>query len=191
MLNTGKNLKIFVSKGLNVKVVPSNFKEDLDKATFKSPIDYVVEYSRLKALDVVEGIKSRDDWLFLVGADTVVVVDGRIHEKPSDREDAFKIIKSLSSRSHMVYTGVTLVKKTSTDLKWHSFYEGTEVTMAELSDDVIRAYVDTGEPLDKAGAYGIQDLGATLVKSIKGDFFNVEGFPAHRFAIELTKFLVD
>lgn len=120
------------------------------------------------------------------------MVDEKIYEKPADKEDAYRIIKNLSNRSHMVYTGVTLVKKkmlTMNDLKVHSFYEGTEVGMAELSDDVIRAYIETGEPLDKAGAYGIQDLGATLVKSISGDFFNVEGFPAHKFALELTKFL--
>lgn len=115
----------------------------------------------------------------------------KIYEKPFDKEDAFKIIKELSNRKHVVYTGVTLVKKSSDgdELKVHSFYEASEVLMADLSDEVIKAYIETGEPLDKAGGYGIQDLGATLVKSINGDFFNVEGFPAYKFSIELTKFL--
>ena len=119
-----------------------------------------------------------------------MVMDDKIYEKPVDKEDAFRILKLLSGRSHMVYTGVTLVKKIAPDeLKSHSFYEGSEVRMAELSDDVIKSYIETGEPLDKAGGYGIQDLGATLVHSINGDFFNVEGFPAYKFAIELKNFL--
>lgn len=120
-------------------------------------------------------------------------MDETIYEKPADAEDAFRMLKSFSNRTHMVYTGVTLVKPNheggDDEFKLHSFYEGSEVRMAELSDDVIRAYIETGEPLDKAGGYGIQDLGATLVHSIKGDFFNVEGFPAYKFSIELRKFL--
>jgi septum formation protein len=134
--------------------------------------------------------QSQEDWLLIIGSDTIVVMDEKIYEKPADKEDAFRILKLLSGRSHMVYSGVTLVKKTKeSSLQWHSFYEGSEVRMAELSDEVIKAYIETGEPLDKAGGYGIQDLGATLVHSINGDFFNVEGFPAYKFSIELKKFL--
>lgn len=120
-------------------------------------------------------------------------MDDIIYEKPADKQDAFKMLKRFSNRTHMVYTGVTLIKPSEEDrngeFKLHSFYEGSQVCMADLSDEVIRAYIETGEPLDKAGGYGIQDLGATLVYSIQGDFFNVEGFPAFKFALELRKFL--
>ena len=136
-------------------------------------------------------LKSQKDWLFLIGADTVVVMNNKIYEKPADKQDAFEMLKRFSNQTHKVYTGVTLVKpdETGRDFKLHSFYEGSEVRMAELSDEVIREYIETGEPLDKAGGYGIQDLGATLVKSINGDFFNAHGFPAYKFAVELRKFL--
>lgn len=119
----------------------------------------------------------------------MVAFENKIFEKPVDKEDAFKMIKTLSNSTHMVYTGVTLVQKMANNFKLHSFYEGSQVKMTDISDEVINAYIETGEPLDKAGGYGIQDLGATLVQSINGDFFNVEGFPAHKFAIELKKFL--
>lgn len=118
-------------------------------------------------------------------------MDDIIYEKPADKQDAFEMLKRFSNQTHVVYTGVTLIKPSDEmgDFKLHSFYEGSEVTMADLSDKVIQAYIESGEPLDKAGGYGIQDLGATLVKSINGDFFNVEGFPAYKFAVELKKFL--
>jgi septum formation protein len=91
-----------------------------------------------------------------------------------------------------VHTGVTLIKKkSSVTAEWDhvSFHETSHVVFAQLDDAVVKAYVETGEPLDKAGGYGIQALGSTLVSSIRGDFYNVEGFPAHRFAVELRKFL--
>ena len=90
-----------------------------------------------------------------------------------------------------MFTGVSLVKKCNEtkDVKVKSFYEETDVLMANLSDSVIEGYVNTGEPLDKAGAYGIQGLGSSLVKSINGDYFNVMGFPVHKFSIELIEFL--
>lgn len=116
-------------------------------------------------------------------------MDEKIYEKPTSKEDAFKMIKSLSKRSHKVYTGVSLVKKNADSFKVNSFYESSEVTMAELSDEIVHAYIETGEPFDKAGGYGIQDLGATLIKSINGDYFNIEGFPAHKLAKELSEFV--
>ncbi len=83
-----------------------------------------------------------------------------------------------------------MVKKTpSSELNIRSFYETSEVYMANLTDDVIKAYVETGEPMDKAGGYGIQGLGSSLIQSIKGDYFNIMGFPTYRFAIELSAFL--
>lgn len=129
----------------------------------------------------------------MIGADTIVELDKIIYEKPLDKNDAFRMLRTLSSNTHSVCTGVTLIKKkeTSNEFQIHSFSETSQVNMADLTDDEIKGYVDSGEPLDKAGSYGIQGLGSTLVHSINGDFFNVEGFPAHRFAVELKKFLVN
>ena len=131
-----------------------------------------------------------EDWLLIIGADTVVELDNLIYEKPKDKQDAFDMLKKLSDRSHFVSTGVTLIKKSeSNEFQFHSFSETSLVEFSDLNDETIRAYVDSEEPMDKAGSYGIQGLGSTLVKSINGDFFNVEGFPAHRFAVEMKKFI--
>lgn len=176
--------------GLDILVVPSKFPEDLDKSKFKTPADYVVENSRLKVVDVNNNLKT-NDWFMMIGADTVVFLDNIIYEKPVDKNDAFNMLKKLSGKTHQVTTGVTLVKKSATNnhLIYHSFSETTDVTFAALDDETITAYVETGEPMDKAGSYGCQGLGCSLVKSIKGDFFNVVGFPAHKFSVELKKFL--
>jgi len=154
-------------------------------------VDYVIENSRLKALDVAKTIENQD-WFLVIGADTIVELDNVIYEKPKDKQDAYEMLKKLSNRTHFVSTGVTLIKKSinqSNEFQFHYFSETSSVNMSELSEETINAYVESGEPLDKAGSYGIQGLGSTLVKSINGDFFNVEGFPAHRFAIEMKEFI--
>lgn len=117
----------------------------------------------------------------VIGADTVVAVDGKILGKPKDNAHAFKMLKSLSGKEHSVFTGVTLlcgnIKK--------SFYEETKVCFYPLSDEEINEYISTGECSDKAGAYGIQGKGSLLVKYIKGDYFNVVGLPVSRLYREL------
>ncbi|CAF0760549.1 unnamed protein product [Brachionus calyciflorus] len=176
--------------GLNIQIIPSTFPENLDKSKYE-PASYVMENSRLKALDVASGLKEKE-WFLIIGSDTVVVKDNKIFEKPIDKADAFRILKNLSNNTHKVLTGVTLVKNSinnNDDFKVHSFYEETDVTFADLDDDVINSYIDSGDPMDKAGGYGIQSLGSSLVKSINGDFFNVQGFPCHKFATELRKFI--
>lgn len=109
----------------------------------------------------------------VIGADTVVVLDGKILGKPKDREDAFNMIKSLSGRVHSVFTGVCII----TDGKSLTFAEKTSVEFLHLSDEEINAYINTDEPYDKAGAYGIQGLASKFVKGINGDYFNVVGLP--------------
>lgn len=111
-----------------------------------------------------------------IGSDTIVVVDGDVLGKPRDREDAIRMLRRLSGRSHLVMTGVAA--------DWNgrlvSGVEEVSVTFRSLDDDEIAAYVDTGEPMDKAGAYGIQGYGATLVERVDGDFFAVMGLPLNR-----------
>lgn len=111
----------------------------------------------------------------IVGADTVVVLDGQVLGKPRDREEALQMLKMLSGRSHEVYTGLTLFEaRTGESL---TTYECTTVHIRPVSGDELQAYVNTGEPLDKAGAYGIQGLGSIFVSEIKGCYFNVVGLP--------------
>lgn len=120
---------------------------------------------------------------FVIGADTIVVADGRILGKPENQAEAVSMLKMLSGRQHDVYTGVSiLAPNVSTN-----FFEKTEVVFWELSDEEIMSYVQSGEPLDKAGAYGIQELGGMLVKKINGDYFTVVGLPIARTVRELKK----
>lgn len=130
--------------------------------------DKAVEYlSKIKAQPFENGVDT------VIGADTVVAVDSVILGKPSDRADAFRMIKMLSGRWHSVFTGVTVIKPEGTV----TFSVETRVKFYDLTDGEIQAYVDTGEGDDKAGAYGIQQKGGLLVEKIDGDFFNVVGLP--------------
>ena len=109
----------------------------------------------------------------VIGSDTVVVLGGEIFGKPKDKEHAHAMLKALSGKKHFVYTGVAVAEND----KVRSFVQKTEVEFYELSDEIIEKYIATGEPMDKAGAYGIQGKGSVLVKGIVGDYFNVMGLP--------------
>ena len=114
-----------------------------------------------------------------LGADTIVVLDGDVLGKPSDAAEARTMLRRLSGRTHTVYTGIALLHPATT--KSAVAHESTKVTFAPLSDEEIAAYVATGSPLDKAGAYGIQDdTGALFIPCIEGDYFTVMGLPLHR-----------
>ncbi len=117
----------------------------------------------------------------VIGSDTVVVLESEIFGKPKDFEHAQKMLRALSGKKHFVYTGVAVVKNGIT----RSFVQKTTVEFYELSDETIDNYIKTGEPMDKAGAYGIQGKGSVLVKGIEGDYFNVMGLPV----AELARFL--
>ncbi|PAQ16348.1 septum formation inhibitor Maf [Bacillaceae bacterium SAOS 7] len=120
----------------------------------------------------------------VIGADTIVVLDEEILGKPKDRGDAKRMLSKLSGREHSVYTGVAIVQGKNE----HVFYEKTNVTFWELSDEEVDAYLDSGEPFDKAGAYGIQGIGAVLVKKIDGDYFSVVGLPVASLYRQLQRF---
>lgn len=109
----------------------------------------------------------------VIGSDTVVVLGGEIFGKPKDKSHAHSMLRALSGKKHFVYTGVAVAEKGSV----RSFVQKTEVEFYELSDENIDNYIATGEPMDKAGAYGIQGKGSVLVKGITGDYFNVMGLP--------------
>ncbi|KAK6172583.1 hypothetical protein SNE40_016210 [Patella caerulea] len=182
--------------GLKFEVIPSTFEENLDKSQFSHPSEYVKETARLKTLEVAKRLKN-DERVpdLIVGADTVVAMDKNIYEKPKDKEDAKRMLRGFSGRSHTVHTGVVLVSPLTSNIiksgcvcdgfRVNIFHEATDVIMTDMSEEIISSYIETGEPMDKAGGYGIQAIGGTLVTGIKGDYFNVMGFPLHNFSKQL------
>ena len=167
--------EILSDLGIKFRVEISGADESIPEGT--SPDLAVRRLSLLKAADVA---KNQPENALVIGADTVVVSDGEILGKPTDEEDAVKMLKSLSGREHSVLTGISALRRS--DGKGVSVFEETKVRFRKLSEEEILKYVKTGEPMDKAGAYGIQGLGSLLIEKIDGDYFNVVGLPACRLA---------
>ncbi|MCR4780864.1 MAG: Maf family protein [Ruminiclostridium sp.] len=157
------------------RIIPAVGEERADKSL--PPDEYVRELARHKAEEIAAQYPNDT----VIGADTVVSVNGEILGKPKDAVDAKRMLRLLSGREHHVYTGVYVISPE----KKISFAEDTAVRFFELSDKEIEDYTATGEPFDKAGAYGIQDAGALLVSGITGDYYNVMGLPVGRLAREL------
>jgi septum formation protein len=165
--------------------------------TETEPAKYAISLAREKALEVYNRLSNiprsaEKDSLFVLGADTIVVHEGQILGKPSDEEDAFEMLSSLSGKTHEVYTGVAFVFDRIDGSKAAepvivSFFDKTEVTFNTLSADEIRAYISTGDPLDKAGAYGIQGDFSIHVSGVKGNFENVIGLPVSKIYEEMKK----
>lgn len=142
-----------------------------------SPEDTAAYLAELKAAAVAAECPGKT----VIGSDTVVILDGEVLGKPADADDAARMLRALSGKTHTVITGCCIIK----DGEKSVFSEATEVVFYPLSDSDIADYIATGEPFDKAGAYGIQGQGSLLVKGIEGDFFNVVGFPVGRLNREL------
>lgn len=157
--------------GLTPLVVPAHIHEPV---TADPPYKQAMTHARNKAL-AIAGLM--DENSLVIGADTIVVLDGRIMGKPADAEEAKDYLRLLSGQTHRVYTGVCLLWKA----RQACAYERSQVQFAPLSEAEIAAYVATREPLDKAGAYGIQGYGGQFVKQIRGCYFNVMGFPISLF----------
>jgi len=180
--------------GYDFTVSVSDVEETLIDGT---PGELVEHLSGLKARAVAGKYeKSRSSVLsdpcIVIGADTVVVEAGEILGKPQDEEDAFRMLRELSGETHQVFTGVTLcVIRNGIITDTVSFSERTDVTMREISDAEIRKYISTGEPMDKAGAYGIQGKAAIFISGIKGDYYNVVGLPICRLTEMLGRFTGD
>ena len=158
---------------------------DEDAVTAPDPGGLVEALSAGKAEAAAREVS--DPEALLLAADTVVVLDGAVLGKPRDEADAFRMLSALSGRTHRVYTGVTL-RRGGEVLTGH---EVSEVTFRSLTEEEIRNYIATKEPMDKAGAYGIQGFGALLVEGIRGDYFNVMGLPVCRLGTMLKQFDVD
>ena len=156
--------------GINAQIIPANIDEDAYKKL--SPEKMVTQLAIVKAADVARSLRKNT---FVIGADTCVSLDGKIFGKPNSIEDAENMLKMLSGKTHQVYTGYAVIN--CTDGTAISRYCTTDVTFRELAEKEIKAYVKSREPMDKAGAYGIQGKGAVFVKKIDGDYSNVVGLP--------------
>ena len=167
-------LKLF---GLPFVVRVADIDETMDPAL--SPCDEVSRVSRCKAAAI-----PRESGDVVIAADTIVVCEGKVLGKPKTEEAAFAMLRLLSGRDHQVMTGVTVLR----DEEIVSFTEITDLHFRELSDKEIARYIASGEPMDKAGAYGVQGQGALLVERIDGDFFNVMGLPVLLLSQMLQQF---
>ncbi len=162
------------------KIMVSDADESVDSSL---PPYFIAEsLSLMKATAVSKNI---DTHALVIGADTIVVIDDKILGKPKDEEDARFMLSSLSGRTHSVISGVTVLDTKSA--KAESFYVETKVTFLPLTDEEITDYIKSGEPMDKAGAYGIQGRGGKFVEKISGDYFNVVGLPLSKLYQVLKK----
>lgn len=175
--------KLLEQLGLKFDVAPSTIHEEGLSET--EPSKYVSLLASHKAEDVARRCGGRS---IVIGADTIVVLEGEIINKPEDVSDAFAMLKKLSGNMHSVYTGISIVD--SMTMESISDYMRTRVKFRILTDDEIRAYINTGSPMDKAGAYGIQDdFGAVFVSEINGCYYNIVGLPLELLYTRLKKFL--
>lgn len=165
--------------GLDFTIVPSKINEE--EYSGLKPIDLARELARAKAEEVAELVEEA----IVIGSDTIVVLDGFVIGKPLDKSEAVKMLKKIQDRQHTVITGLavcdSLSGKTSVD------YDKTEVFVMPMSEKDIISYVNTGEPMDKAGAYGIQGIGGVFIEKIVGSYFTVMGLPIHKLAVMLKE----
>ena len=167
--------------GIHARILPSNADECIE---LTEPRQIVEELSRRKCENVAEDISDG----IIIGADTIVALDGHILGKPADENNAEEMLNSLSGKTHQVYTGVTIIKKElSQEIDRAVFSCVTDVEFTDIDTNEIQDYVRTGEPLDKAGAYGIQGIFARYVKRINGDYYNVVGLPVSALYAELKR----
>ena len=165
--------------GISFEVCVSAADENV--ASGLSP-EEIVEALAVRKAEAVFANRPED---IVIGADTIVVLDGEILGKTKDESEARHMLHSLSGRKHWVYTGVAILS----EQKNESFVSATEVEFYPLDDEEIRNYVSTGEPMDKAGSYGIQGYGSVLVKRIEGDFYTVVGLPIAEVARRLRNYM--
>lgn len=170
-----RRIELMREAGFDVRVIPA----DIDETPLpnETPFDLVERLAHAKAQAVATQHGNADETV--LAADTIVALDGALLGKPVDEADAKRMLRRLSGRTHQVATGVCIVREAKT----HSFVDVTDVTFFELTDTQIDTYVASGEPRDKAGAYGIQGVGGRmLVERIDGDFYNVVGLPIAKVA---------
>lgn len=179
--NSPRRTEILRIAGIEHRVIPSTIEEKIDPA--KSPIETALSLAKQKAKDIY--MKYPDS--IVIGADTLVIIDTMVLGKPIDRSDAYRMLKLLSGKTHQVVTAYCIITKE----REYQGYSQTDVTFGKLSDDEIAVYLDTGDPYDKAGAYGIQGFASKYIKRIEGDYFNVVGLPIYDIYQVIKNFIND
>ncbi len=174
--------ELLTQAGLSFTIKTSDKEEIITK---EKPKDIVCELATQKGRNVLSGLNNLPEDTVLISADTIVVYQDQILGKPKSEEDAFHTLSMLSDNTHQVYTGVCLTFKKDGSFISESFYEETDVTFHPVSAEEISAYIASGDPMDKAGSYGIQGPFAIHIKGICGDYNNVVGLPIARLYHEL------
>ncbi|KXG77440.1 Septum formation protein Maf [Fervidicola ferrireducens] len=172
--------KLLKQIGLDFEIIPSSIDETVPPGV--APDVAAVKLAENKAIDVARRLKDG----IVIAADTVVALDDSILGKPKDEEEARKMLERLSGRWHRVFTGIAVIDSSSS--KKVTDYEESRVKFKNLSSVEIENYIRTGEPMDKAGAYGIQGKGALLVEKIEGCYYNIVGLPLFRLSLVLSHF---
>lgn len=170
--------EILENVGFNLDIISADIDEVSDE---KNNVDKIMDIAYKKTMAVAKD--HRDS--FVVGADTIVELEGKIIGKPKDEKHAKEILTSLSGREHNVITGFCLINIEKNIII--KDYGITKVFFKELDQNMIQWYIDSGQPMDKAGAYGIQDKGSVFIEKIEGDFFTVMGFPIEKFVEHLNR----
>lgn len=174
--------ELLAKTDLPFDIIPAKGEEIITK---NIPAEVVMELSQQKAQEVAA---AQDGNCIIIGADTIVAKGDTIMGKPKDKADAFRMLESISDDRHQVYTGVTIIRKGENPASI-TFAEKTDVFLYPMTDEEINAYIESGDPMDKAGAYGIQGDFAIHVKGIEGDYYNVVGLPIGRVYQELKQLL--
>ena len=176
--------ELLAKAGISFTVIPAAGEE---KRTSENPGEAVQQLARDKAEWVAQSLAECEEGTLVIGSDTIVVFENRILGKPKDRRDAAETLEKLQGNTHQVYTGVTVLERKAGKWVEHTFFESTDVTFYPVSREEIQDYIATGEPMDKAGSYGIQGLFGNYVKGICGDYNNVVGLPVARLFHEMKK----
>lgn len=169
--------------GMEFSVITSDCEEKISKTT---PAEVVQELSEMKAKDVFAKVACKEEVL-VIGADTIVALEGEILGKPHSKENAISMLNHLQGKTHQVYTSVSFIWEQDGEMMAYTFYECTEVEVLPMTKEEIAYYVSLDSCMDKAGAYGIQNEFACYVKGIKGDYNNVVGLPVGRVYQELKQ----
>ncbi|KAG5669854.1 hypothetical protein PVAND_000145 [Polypedilum vanderplanki] len=172
--------------GIEAELCSSEFDERTIKPKdYKSYDEFVIAIANGKAEEVEKRLQNelKDTQYCIIGADTINVLNDKIFGKPKDEDEAFRMLKELNGQPHFVYTGCVL----KFNDKVVKFCESTKVFFGKLTEEQIKAYIDSREPLDKCGAYGTEDLGSCMVERIEGDYFANVGIPLYRISVELCK----
>lgn len=182
-----RRIELMREAGFDFRVVPADIDESPHEG--ETPFELVERLAVSKAACIAGTVAEPGE--LVVAADTIVAIDGELLGKPADAADAHRMLRELSGRTHQVATGVCLIVAGDSARVPHSFVDVTDVTFYDLTDEEIDAYVASGEPLDKAGAYGIQGVGGRLlVRGIDGDFYNVVGLPIAKTVRAIRRYAV-